>query len=338
MTNPDTSTLNGALEQLGITMAENLVTMGVSDADPSDGLTTLAGKILDIGPSPTVDSLTLVKSAGKQILSYADSGATPETEYCTLTATALDSNNQGVSGQSVVFKVGTTTVATETTDSNGEASYTYTSQGSGDVVLSAECSSLIQTYSVQDCLYYDDASTDKHSNWDTTDSTDTISYDSTNKHYILTKTTSGDSFIKLTDSIIPSNAKIEFDIRIGGNGSKNAQPRIGLFDTSTSNFVEGRVNITNTYHSISWLGRKNNTWTDLPLTNVSSLAINNWYHCELTFNGSSFSISIYNGSTLLETVTASLSDYLGQTNKLLIDSAYENGSVWNLKNIKVKPL
>ena len=50
MTSPDTNTLNGALEQLGITMAENLVTMGVLDADPSDGLTTLAGKILDIEP------------------------------------------------------------------------------------------------------------------------------------------------------------------------------------------------------------------------------------------------------------------------------------------------
>ena len=41
MTNPDTNTLNGALEQLGITMAENLVTQGVQ-ASASDGLTTLA--------------------------------------------------------------------------------------------------------------------------------------------------------------------------------------------------------------------------------------------------------------------------------------------------------
>ena len=47
MTN-DTNTLNGALQELGETMADNLQTMGVSDALASDGLTTLANKILDI--------------------------------------------------------------------------------------------------------------------------------------------------------------------------------------------------------------------------------------------------------------------------------------------------
>lgn len=46
MTN-DTSTLNGSLQQLGETMATNLTTKGVT-ASPSDGLTTLAGKILSI--------------------------------------------------------------------------------------------------------------------------------------------------------------------------------------------------------------------------------------------------------------------------------------------------
>lgn len=47
MTN-DTTTLNGALSELGETMASNLVTKGVTNADASDGLTTLAGKILNI--------------------------------------------------------------------------------------------------------------------------------------------------------------------------------------------------------------------------------------------------------------------------------------------------
>ena len=46
MTN-DVNTLNGALQELGETMAANLVTQGVQ-ASASDGLTTLAGKILDI--------------------------------------------------------------------------------------------------------------------------------------------------------------------------------------------------------------------------------------------------------------------------------------------------
>ena len=43
----DTNTLNGALQELGETMASNLQAKGVT-ASASDGLTTLAGKILDI--------------------------------------------------------------------------------------------------------------------------------------------------------------------------------------------------------------------------------------------------------------------------------------------------
>ena len=43
----DTNTLNGALQELGETMAANLEAKGVT-ASASDGLTTLAGKILTI--------------------------------------------------------------------------------------------------------------------------------------------------------------------------------------------------------------------------------------------------------------------------------------------------
>lgn len=51
------TTLNGALELLGETMAENLTTMGLIGVSASDGLTTLAGKILQIsggGGSTTI--------------------------------------------------------------------------------------------------------------------------------------------------------------------------------------------------------------------------------------------------------------------------------------------
>ena len=44
----DTTTLNGALETLGETLADNLTTMGITNVDASDGLITLANAILDI--------------------------------------------------------------------------------------------------------------------------------------------------------------------------------------------------------------------------------------------------------------------------------------------------
>lgn len=44
----DTNTLNGALNELGETLATNLTTKGVTGANANDGLTTLANKILTI--------------------------------------------------------------------------------------------------------------------------------------------------------------------------------------------------------------------------------------------------------------------------------------------------
>lgn len=56
----DTSTLNGSLQELGETMAVNLVTKGVTNASASDGLTTLAGKILNIQSGTTREYLTSI--------------------------------------------------------------------------------------------------------------------------------------------------------------------------------------------------------------------------------------------------------------------------------------
>ena len=56
----DITTLNGALSQLGETMATNITAKGVS-ASASDGLTTLAGKILQIsGDTPTPPTPTVL--------------------------------------------------------------------------------------------------------------------------------------------------------------------------------------------------------------------------------------------------------------------------------------
>ena len=59
----DTTTLNGALSELGETLAANITTKGVT-ASASDGLTTLAGKVLQIsGGSPTPTPTTLFEDA-----------------------------------------------------------------------------------------------------------------------------------------------------------------------------------------------------------------------------------------------------------------------------------
>ena len=74
-------------------------------------------------------------------------------ETSTLTATVLDNNDNPVSGQTVTFKNGSTTLGTDTTDSNGEAEYTYTATGVSDITITAECDLLSDTYTLEDCIY-----------------------------------------------------------------------------------------------------------------------------------------------------------------------------------------
>lgn len=87
------------------------------------------------------DSLSV--SANKDILSYADE------DECVLTATL---SGGSVANRPVVFKKGNTVLDTVITDSNGVATYTYDSQGVGDVTITVECMNLQETYAVEDCV------------------------------------------------------------------------------------------------------------------------------------------------------------------------------------------
>ena len=145
MTN-DTSTLNGALTELGELMADNLVTMGVTDATASDGLTTLANAILDIQGGST-PKLVLVKE-NKSIISYSTS------ETLKLSAILFGDN---VANQTVTFYANNTQLGTATTDSNGVAVYNYVASNSGEITFYATNSNLTSnTISVEDIWYWND--------------------------------------------------------------------------------------------------------------------------------------------------------------------------------------
>jgi len=122
----DTTTLNGALSELGETMASNLVTKGVSGATASDGLTTLAGKILNV---PSGGGISLTTS----ILLTSDKVSTEDTATltCLLSATYDDTSQTDMDLRGVI-KNGTITIkdtdnniiGTCITDSEGIATYT----------------------------------------------------------------------------------------------------------------------------------------------------------------------------------------------------------------------
>ena len=140
MTN-DTNTLNGALQELGETIADNLVSMGVVDADASDGLTTLAGKILTIEPSigglDLDTAITLTSSSASITLG----GSVVLTSKLTASyddETLVNVDLEGVlTGATVSFMDGNTVIGTDVTDSNGVATYTYTPAATGTLSLKA---------------------------------------------------------------------------------------------------------------------------------------------------------------------------------------------------------
>ena len=267
MTNPDTSTLNGALEQLGITMADNLVTMGVSDADPSDGLTTLAGKILEIAPVPPTPTPASIDLTGtKSILSYADS------ESCVLTATVLDSSDNPVEGVTVNLYNGSTLWDTLTTDSSGECSKTYSSAGVGDITFTAEVDGtlLTKTFAIEDCLktymqiYLD------HYN-------DTVS------------TTIGFN--------LPSKWKIECELLFTQSTNNSCFIRIG--ETDNKALLIGKVGSNDTNYKVY---ARNSS--DVISTGSAITISNDWQPISMSFDGTTFkfnndiSVTNFNGISL----------------------------------------
>lgn len=161
----DTTTLNGSLQQLGETMAANLVTKGVTGASASDGLTTLAGKILNVpsggggctrmvtgtfttGSTRASTGTVTINYTGTgypiAVMVYIDGGAyNPDTTWYntvaqydadsfTMTKAQMTSTPTFVSSGSVPANQG---VATVTYKSNASTATTHTRAGSQSAVF-----------------------------------------------------------------------------------------------------------------------------------------------------------------------------------------------------------
>ena len=297
MTN-DTSTLNGALQELGETMASNLVAMGVSDAQASDGLTTLAGKILDIPVSPVTKLLTV--TSDKDILSYYDS------ESATLTATYTE-NGSPVSGKTVTFKAyknGTLVenIGSDTTDANGEASVSYSSKGSGDLNIQCECNLVTETYAIEDCI------ATRITEW---------SY---------TQSGSGHKLNNIIDNSfdLPSHFVLDFDYK--GSGTA----RTGLYNSGSSE----NYNIDVQVSSNDYVGVHRST----SVTGMDSgrlTADNTQYHnCKITVNGTTVTWLL--GGT--NSSSATVSWISSKPLHYIVAETWANGSSAYVKNLKLKAL
>jgi hypothetical protein len=322
----DTNTLNGALRELGETMAANLTTQGVASTW-DEGLTTLAGKILDItpGPTPSFDGISL--TGNKNILSAADS------EYVTLEAQLTDDGSAAaVSGETVTFTVykssddSVVTTLTDDTDSSGLATVSYYGNGTGDIYIKSSANSILSDpYSIEDCYLYDDASSNKLSNYTKTSSL-TATHDT--DHYVFS-TSSNNQFVAFSSG--HDNVRFEVKVMPKTNLTQNSGVSIG----STSGTFNSCVTCyTRTSNTIAFNKHSGTTYGGIE--NYSyTWSLDTYYTFFVEVNGSSVKIGVLDSTgTLIRQNTVSMSI----SNKYL-RFVQTNGTVasW-VKDIKVKAL
>ena len=304
MTN-DTNTLNGALRELGETMAANLTQQGVTSTW-DEGLTTLAAKILDItpGPGPTPTPSSILLTADKSILSYADS------ESATLSATVLDGSSNPLEDITVEFFKGSVSLGTATTNSSGIATKTYASAGVGDVSFTAEVGMISsETYSIQDCLYYDTQTTDK-SRYTVTSGSASVTYSSNG--VTVKGTANSDTYVKNTALTLPSSYVLE--VEVGGMVGSSGNYGGFCADNGLIDFQTSKVNI----YQLSPISSKTNWTHTLTVGDIIKLEMNNG------------SMKIYVNGTLKTTQSFS--------NTGIYQHRTYNQRSLTLKNLKVKPL
>ena len=122
-------------------IAENLQSMGVNAANSNNGLTTLAGKILDIEPSVSgLNIETSINLRSSTDTSFVGQSITFEAEVIVTydDETATDVDLSGVlTGATIIFKNGDNILGTGITDANGIATYTCAFNTMGNHFITA---------------------------------------------------------------------------------------------------------------------------------------------------------------------------------------------------------
>ena len=260
--------------------------------------------------APQFDGITL--TSNKNILSYADG------DYATLTAQLMDGQSPAaISGRTVTFTAYKTSddsvveTLTADTNSSGTATVSYYGKGTGDIYIKAECSSLIQTYAIEDCYLYDTCSTDKTSNYNTNG---TLTFDT--DHYVFTGKDKNVTLYSTNESVQIS-AEISSDNRNVGIGFYNDNSNyVALYGVSSG----------------TGLGYNNNGTFGSSRTS-STLSKNTYYKYYLSQSNGTVTGSIYTTEdSKFGEWTYSHNNY----NDEILWNAWENNMY--VKNIKVKKL
>ena len=302
MTN-DTSTLNGALMELGETMAANLTSKGVT-ASASDGLTTLAGKILDIqtGGGGSCYHINFTSNS----LTYSDWSFTSNGHIANLEV-YLQNQYADYAGQTVTLSDGTNTY-TATTNANGLATFTPTITASS-TTFTASYTGTSDTITVTKSTFHFVDKCDSSSNlthygssvpiYTSTSGTpaSTIAYSSTMGAYDVHPTNTSTTYYSMIP-ITDLNDKTDyiFECKIYCNASKSSND-IGVYCDNRSDTTSVGYGVTLNIYSHRFYGRGFIPGTSYSRNNIDITTDNSkaksWYTIRMKVTDTRFDTELY---------------------------------------------
>ena len=327
----DTSTLNGALAELGETMASNLQAKGVT-ASASDGLTTLAGKILTI-PAGSCYHIEFSED------SYTAVGGSATLEIY------LQENYAPKSGATVTVTGSDSSLYSSLTNNDGIAQVTV-SNISGTVSFTCSYQSVTDTCTVtaQSYLFYDACDSSAGlSNYGSSvlvrgsNATITMTYDSTENAYKLSG--SGNYHAMIPIPIL--NDEDEYKITAEFKGQNQRFNVIGFFldnrSDTTSYGLDYALDVYDKYlHSRLYRVSSDSSEQS---TTISSLSGNTWYKLEYIVDGSTLTGTMYDMSNnQLATKTRTMSISNKQMGLFLFCEGGATNSIGYVRNIKAESL
>lgn len=265
-----------------------------------DGVTSSAVSVTVADVTPVVTSVSL--TSDKSILSAYDS------ESAVLSATVLDQSSNPMSGETVTFYKGSTSIGTATTNSSGIATKSYSSAGSGDVTFKATVSSVeSSTITVEDCIFYHPTAI-SYTGTSTSDTVYSLGYD------------------QIAD-LSSTNFEISCDYISTGKGCYFCLGASSEFSVSPvkSNY---RIYIGGTGGGAGGYGARSTTSSSSESGTITS---NTDYTLKMVRNGST--VTYYNGTSTMGTKTV---NWFGNYSMYGIHTVQWHKGTTTISNIKIK--
>lgn len=256
-------------------------------------------------PTPT----TITVTSNKNVLSHAHN------EKAILTAKILDQGGYPMANQNVTFKIGSTVLGTVVSDSNGNASYEYSSQGLGDTIFNVTCKNAEGTVSIEDCTYNRPMTSSDSTHWTIPSSANAIFSPNGMK---FQPTSSTDCYLEVP---LSKPYSIELDL-IYKNGYPNYLTYLWDSTKSTRHICMGGVIIDNSVKTVLDVYPNNDNYWNNEISNNS--------HIKLEVNEDNIKLYVNNEFKVSKTYTMPSESIFGL--------GLTGGFTVTWKNIKIKPL